>query len=182
MSYAHIWKKVVNSDELIVYEFSIGKGYITYNLVVWTLLSMALIFIPMATTSLADNPAMLSVSAAGFIFFLLSFFHFGFYLRIANAYAFTSKRILIHRGWFSTHTISIPYHKITDVSVTESFIERILTRTGQISINTAGTNVHEIHLRHITNPYEAKKELDKVRDRYRRLHMSGTIADHYESP
>jgi uncharacterized membrane protein YdbT with pleckstrin-like domain len=85
-------------------------------------------------------------------------------MKVANAYAFTNRRVLIHRGWLSTHLLSIDYLKITDVSVREPLMDRLLTKSGHLSINTAGTSRTEVVLKNIDHPYETKKQLDKVRD------------------
>lgn len=143
MEYAKIWQKVLNPGEEIRYEFSLGDRYINLMLVPWGI--FGLLFV--------------SVWGAGVVIIAGALFYYGFYLRRANSYAFTSQRVLIHRGWLSTRTVSINHDKITDVSVEEPFLERILAGTGHLTIRTAGTGFNEITLRHIAKPYEAKKKL-----------------------
>lgn len=145
-----IWNKVLNKEEEIKYNFSIGSRYIKFNLIFWGILSAPLIFI----------------TDFGVIIFLLIVFYFAFYLRLANAYAFTSKRIIIHTGWLSTQTVSVDYAKITDIHIKEPFFERIITNTGSIAINTAGSSGLEVFLKHIERPYEVKKILDEVRAQF----------------
>ncbi len=149
MNYEKIWNKTLGSDEKVEYEFSIGSRYIKFGLIVWGIISLPFLF------------------AAGFgiLIFLIALFYYGFYLKVANAYAFTNKRVLIHRGWLSTHTTSIDYSKITDVHIQEPFFDRIITHTGHIAINTAGTTLHEVILKHIESPYEIKKKLDALKDK-----------------
>ena len=83
-------------------------------------------------------------------------------MKIANAFAFTDKRIIVHKGWLNTKMTSVEYEKITDVSVSEGFTEKILTKSGTLLINTAGTTFHELLLTHVESPYELKKELDSI--------------------
>ncbi len=147
MNYQKIWDKVLKQDEKVIYSFTIGSSYITVTLIFWGLLSLALAFI----------------SPLAIVIFLLAFLYLVFYLRAANAYAFTNKRIVIHRGWLSTETISVDYSKITDVLVREPFFAKILTKTGSIFINTAGSSQFEVVLTRIENPYEIKKILDEIR-------------------
>ncbi|MEI6597334.1 MAG: PH domain-containing protein [bacterium] len=101
----------------------------------------------------------------GISFILFVFFYFGFYLKAANAYAFTNKRVLIHQGWLSTHMISVDYSKITDVHIRESFFAKIITHTGNIAIITAGTTRDQIILGNVNEPYEIKKRLDALKDK-----------------
>jgi uncharacterized membrane protein YdbT with pleckstrin-like domain len=90
--------------------------------------------------------------------------YYKFYLPISNAYAFTNKRVLIHRGWLSTNTKSVDYSKITDIHIVEPFIDRIIFHTGHIAIITAGSTNAQIVLKNIESPYEVKKKLDTLRD------------------
>lgn len=147
MTYEKIWQKTLASDEKVEHEFSIGDKYIKFELVLWGVICLPFLF----------------VMGLGLFFFLIVLFYFAFYLRVANAYAFTNKRVLIHRGWLSTHMISVDYSKITDIHIREPFFDRILTHTGNIAIITAGTTTDQITLQHISDPYEVKKKLDALK-------------------
>lgn len=149
MKYEKIWQKTLASDEKVEYEFSVGDRYIKFGLIVWGIISIPFLF----------------VVGLGVFFFLIALFYYGFYLKASNAYAFTNKRVLIHRGWLSTHTISVDYPKITDIHIRESFWGRILTHTGNIAVITAGTTADQIVLQNIDAPYEVKKKLDSLKDK-----------------
>ena len=82
------------------------------------------------------------------------------YLRV-TAYAFTDKRLLVHTGLFSTKSTSINYNKIIEVSVDEPFFSRTLTSSGNLVVKTGGFD-HDVTLRNIESPYEAKKMLDRL--------------------
>ena len=148
MRYGRIWSKVLSKDEKIKYEFSVGD---LYRYVGWILLSILGLGVAIHLWWL------------GVVLIFLAWFYFGFYLKTANAFAFTNRRVLIYRGWLSTEMISVDYDKITDISVIEPIIERLITKTGHLTINTAGTEKAEIVLKHITHPYEVKKKLDMLR-------------------
>lgn len=148
MKYEKIWQKTLSSNEKVEFEFSIGDRYRKFGLIIWAIISLPFLF----------------ASGIGIFIFLIALFYYGFYLKAANAYAFTNKRVLIHRGWLSTNTISIDYSKITDVHVQEPFLDKIITHTGNLAINTAGTTFHEVILKHIKSPYEVKKQLDSLKD------------------
>ena len=142
-----VWQKVLGQNEQIKYEFTIGKRY-------RILIGICLIVIGIP---------MLFAVGLGAILIILGIFLM-WYLKKAYKYAFTNKRVLIHRGWLSTRLISIDYNKITDTHVEEPIIDKIITKTGHLSINTAGTSVQEAVLKHIESPYEVKKKLDQTRE------------------
>lgn len=142
-----LWDKILNKEEVVKYSFSIGNGYIIFNLIFWGILSLVLIFL----------------TKLGILVFLFTIFYFGFYLRIANYYAFTNKRIIIRTGWLTTQTTSIDYSKITDIHVREPFLERIITNSGSLAVNTAGSSNLEVFLNHVERPWAIKKILDDIR-------------------
>jgi uncharacterized membrane protein YdbT with pleckstrin-like domain len=142
-----VWEKILSTGEEVKYEFSIGEKYIRTYLIVWAVICFPFVF----------------MGGAGLFVYAFIFCYLKFYLPKANIYGFTNKRILVHTGWLSTNMTSVDYDKITDVYVKESFLDKLLTHTGQISINTAGSNGKEIVLSHINAPYEVKKKLDGLR-------------------
>lgn len=146
MNYEKVWRKVLNKDEEIKYEFSIANRYRKFVLIMWAIISIPLLF----------------AFGLGLITFAIALFAW-YYMKVAHAYAFTNKRVLVHTGWLSTQTISIDYDKITDVTVKENVIDRAVTKSGMLSINTAGTANQEVMLRNIDSPYEVKKRLDVLR-------------------
>lgn len=137
-----IWEKILSPDEKIEYEFSLGKRYINFARFCWIILGIPLLFL----------------FGVGIIFILFGLF-WGWYLRRSNNYALTNKRILILKGWLSTHLISIEYDMITDIRVFQPFFEKMIFNTGKIVINTAGTDRPEIILTKIENPYQVKQKL-----------------------
>jgi uncharacterized membrane protein YdbT with pleckstrin-like domain len=147
MQYEKIWEKTLSKDEKVRYEFSVGDKYIKLGIVTTCLYGIPLLFL----------------FGIGVIPLAIGLFFYGYYAKRANAYAFTDKRVLIHRGLLSTNTISVDYDKITDVTVSEPFLDKLFTKTGHLAINTAGTSQNEIVLRHIATPYEVKKKLDEMR-------------------
>ena len=147
MNYQHIWDKTLVEGEKVEYEFSVSSRFRKVYLIVWSIISLIL----------------LPAAGIGILTFLIALLYFAFYLQRANAYAFTKKRVLVHKGWLSTNAISVDFNQITDVTVVERFFDRLLTKTGSLAINTAGTTKHEIALKNIARPYEVKKKLDEIR-------------------
>jgi membrane protein YdbS with pleckstrin-like domain len=138
-----VWVKILGKDEIIKEEFSVGKTYRQFSAIVWSVL------LGLPTVGI------------GAIFPLLYYF---FYLPKANKYAFTNKRILIHRGWLSTNLTSVDYSKITDVFVRQGFFEKTFTSSGTIAVNTAGSGGEEVVLNNVANPYTLKRLLDELKD------------------
>lgn len=88
--------------------------------------------------------------------------YYNFYLKISNEFVLTNKRILVKRGWLSTHIKTIYYNRITDISISQTFLERFIT-SGTLSISTAGSDGYEVVLYHIGTPYKTKQLLFKLR-------------------
>lgn len=158
MRYKKIWDKTLLSNEELKHEFAISRSYLIFKLILSIIFGLIVFAI-----SFTDAYTVFLVVPALFII-LASIFYYSFYLKVAHAYAFTNKRVIIHTGWLSTEITSVDYDKITDIKVREPFFERIITSSGDISINTAGTHQIEIGLRHVDKPYELKKKLDEIRD------------------
>lgn len=89
-------------------------------------------------------------------------FYYGFYLKAANSYGFTNKRIIARKGWLSVNTVTVDFNKVTDIRVREGIVERFITKTGTLVINTAGTHKEEIVLRNIDDPHKIKKKLSEI--------------------
>jgi membrane protein YdbS with pleckstrin-like domain len=98
----------------------------------------------------------------GLALFILAFLYAKYYLPIANIYAFTNKRVLVHRGIFSSFSQSVEYKNITDIAVSQGYFDKKQYHTGNILINTAGHIRNQIGLVNIENPYEIKKKLDQL--------------------
>ena len=162
MKYQKIWEKVLNSDEQVKYEFSVGDGFLKF---------VFLFFIILAIFSGIIALIAFGNDASGFgvfsLFWVGLYLVLGFtmrkYFKISNAYAFTDRRILIHKGWLSTKATSVNYDKVTEVSVIEPFLARLLMKTGDLSIHT-GNVTDAIVFHNISTPYEIKKKLDALRN------------------
>ena len=148
MRYRKIWEKVLRPEEKVIKEFSLAKKYIIFIqiIIAFFVLIYFFIFWPIS------------------ILFLLGIPLAGWYLRKSNVYCLTEKRILVHRGWLSTQLISVNYKKITDIVIQEPFLEKVLFQSGHISINTAGSDLPEIILKHIEKPHQIRKKIDKIKN------------------
>lgn len=147
LKYQQIWDKVLSTGENLKYEFSVSDSFLKFALIANILFSIPFMFL----------------GGIGFIWLGISLFVCLYYMKVANAYAFTDKRVLIHTGWLNTNLTSVDFNKITDVYVRQRFLDKLIIKSGDLAINTAGTNHKEIILKNIANPYEVKKILDSLK-------------------
>ncbi len=151
MEKQNIWEQELSEGEKIAYEFTVGEKYRKYGFISWSIISVFLLL----------------AFGLGILTFLIGLFYFKFYVTTANKYAFTDRRILIRRGWLTVNTISVDYDRITDIRVVQNMMDKAVYATGTLAINTAGSSNTEIILKYIQDPYEVKKQLNKIRDQYR---------------
>lgn len=148
MEHKHIWDKVLGSNEHVKYEFTVGSQYRMVGLVGLSVIGLLSFF---------------WLWQMAIFIIAIALFYYGFYLKAANAYAFTDRRVLVHQGWLSTRMITTEYQKITDVTVLEPLIQRLIFASGTLVVNTAGSKTEEIVLSNVERPYELKKKLDEMR-------------------
>ncbi len=160
MQYESIWKKVLNGEEKVEHEFSIGTGYIRTRLIVWGLVAAVIYF--GGTWLFAGwwffNNGLFFFISCGVILYTLAYNWF--YAKKSHAYAFTTKRVIVHRGWLSTKTVTVDYSRISDVYVKEGWFEKTISGTGTLVISNSGDN--EIVLDNVDKPYELKKIIDRL--------------------
>ncbi len=149
MKHQHIWDKVLNKDEEVKYEFSVGDRYRYVCMGLGIFFGVFVFFLSW----------MWGLIAIG-----IAVWYYGVYAKAANAFAFTDRRVLCHRGFLSTNLTTTEYSKITDVTVVEPILDSWIYKTGSLGINTAGSRGEEIVFAHIERPYEIKKKLDELRD------------------
>jgi uncharacterized membrane protein YdbT with pleckstrin-like domain len=65
---------------------------------------------------------------------------FAYQIALLRTYAFiiTNERVIIAGGILLRKMKSVPYHKITDISITQNIIERLLV-ISSLNVHTAGT-------------------------------------------
>jgi membrane protein YdbS with pleckstrin-like domain len=144
-SQSRIWAKVVGDGEGVRHAFSVSGRYRRARVLVYGV-GGALFFVASALAGLVlftSEEGRLGLPTYALLvslaIFLPALFYYGFYLRVARAYALTNERVLVRKGWLSTNTVRVDYHKITDVAVSEDCFERLFaTNTGTLSVNTAG--------------------------------------------
>src|SRR3989344_5507215 len=97
-NYSNVWNKVLSPREEVKHEFSMSFRYRMFWLVFYALIGL-LLFVYVW-------------KPLGIFVILLAAFYYGFYLKVAHAYAFTDRRVLAHTGWLSTGMFSAEYQHI----------------------------------------------------------------------
>ncbi len=182
-------KKTIHKDEEVKKYFSICNRYIKLKIITlllkWFfvfLIACAIIYLLFlfspANSSLSEEFSIDAIVLTVVLFFFLVvtpfiIFFNSFYIKISNEFVFTDKRIIVKRGWIETKVKTIYYDRITDISVGQSFLDRII-KTGTLSISTAGSDGYEAVISHIRKPYEVKNVLYEVRNKHRENFYSHT--------
>ncbi|MBD3248041.1 PH domain-containing protein [Candidatus Falkowbacteria bacterium] len=113
-----------------------------------------------------ENIWVLPIALFVFIVLPLLLFYYQYYLRTANYYVVTDKRMIFKRGWLSTEVESIHYERVTDILVKQSFLDKIIFATGNIFISTAGSEGYQAELLHIRNPHKFKKMIYDLKSEF----------------
>lgn len=91
------------------------------------------------------------------------------HLRHSKTYILTNRRVIVKDGVFSVKLTSAPYDKITHISVSENFLEKIVYGMGDVTIHTAGPTPIEIDLIKVAHPVKIKNLIEELIVAERRL-------------
>ena len=156
--HARYWQRFLLPGEKMIHMFGVSGLYVA---TFWGgPLLLALVLAAMVGIS---NPVLggllLIVVATALIpiFYLFYFVH----------YAITDRRVMSREGIFHKRFVTVSLRSITDVSITEPFLQRLITHTGTIAVNTAGSPGVELYYRHVRHPFERRKVI------YKRLQRVG---------
>ncbi|HLD25943.1 MAG TPA: PH domain-containing protein [Candidatus Andersenbacteria bacterium] len=159
--YVRYWRRFLLPDEQLIHAFGVGGAYV---FVFWIAPMLATLLLG-GVVGIANIllGSMFLIATAGFllpILYLLFFIH----------YAVTNKRVVVREGVLQKRYITVDMKSITDISVRESFLERLLTHTGTIGINTAGSPGIELRLKHVRHPFQFREDV------YRHLEAAQRLA------
>lgn len=156
----NIWDNILEEGEEIKWEFSVGKKYRLLQGIKIAIPGILIIFA--GFFGMFFSLILASLIVVGI--FLTAFGWFDYwYLRKANNFAFTNKRILCRRGWLGTRLVAVGYGKITHVVVVQSFWDKFITNTGYLKIDTAGISGTEIIFSNIEDPYFIRGKMEELR-------------------
>lgn len=170
-------------NERLIKEFTISKRFFL------ALVAAAIIVIFVIPSAAAAFAALLDITLNATAWAILSFISivvaialvlYGLYFRAARSYVLTNQRIFANIGWLSNHTINAEYDDITDIFVKQDVFERLLN-IGQVGINTAGADIHEIHFERVSDPHGVSnqiRELCEVHQHSNEHHREHTTPEH----
>ena len=133
------YKKFISPGEKVVKVLGYAKSQFVWD-IVWSVLLIPVFFIGL---------------------FLIAI---SLYRKITILYLITDKRVIVKKGLIGQSTISADYSQITDVSVEQGILGRLILHTGTIVLDTAGTDLAKVQLKWVENPFETKNFI------YERLH------------
>jgi len=79
----------------------------------------------------------------------------------SKKYVLTNQKITSSKGIFTEMLTSVPYDKITDMELQQTFFDKLMD-TGTIYIDTAGTDEIEMVLEHINRPFIVKQKISEL--------------------
>jgi membrane protein YdbS with pleckstrin-like domain len=125
------YRKFLAPNEKVIKVFDYANSQFIWDLIIGILLIPLLLF--------------------GLIWMLIAI-----YRKLTIRYLVTDKRVIVKKGLIGQSTVSADYSKITDVTVQQGILGRLLLHTGTIVVNTAGTDLGEITIKWVENPFKAK--------------------------
>ena len=82
--------------------------------------------------------------------------------RFTAAFEITTKRTIMHRGFFSKSSSEVLHDNIRNIQIDQSFLQRV-TNVGRVGISSSGQDGVEIQVNHLPSP----KKLQEIIDLYR---------------
>lgn len=82
--------------------------------------------------------------------------------RLSASFEITTKRSIMHRGFFSKSSSEVVHDNIRNIQVDQSFLQRVC-KVGRIGISSSGQDGVEIQVNHLANPDQLKEIIDLYR-------------------
>jgi uncharacterized membrane protein YdbT with pleckstrin-like domain len=82
--------------------------------------------------------------------------------RLGAAFEVTTKRTVMHRGFFSRATSEVVHDNIRNIQVDQTFLQRVFG-VGRIGISSSGQDGVEIQVNHLREPDKLREIIDLYR-------------------
>jgi uncharacterized membrane protein YdbT with pleckstrin-like domain len=152
------WQRFLLPNENIIHMFGVSGLYIVVFWILPAILTLILMLYLLAVNIiLAFLVALIFLSVAVPAVYLRYFVH----------YAITDQRVMTREGILHKKFITADLPAVTDIPVKEKFFERVLTRTGEIGVNTAGSHFIELYFKHIKKPVLVRHDIYKHQNNWR---------------
>jgi len=150
--HARYWQRFLLPQEKVIHTLGVSRAYVVF----YWLLPAGVLFVLGIVVGVR-------IDLLGFMFLPLAVMLLvpALYLTYFVHYAITGRRTMTREGILYKHFVTVDYRSVTDVTVRESLLERIFTRTGTIDVNTAGGHHIELSLRHVARPMALRGDIYK---------------------
>lgn len=145
------WQQFLLPGEQLIHTFGVSRLYLA---VFWWLPLLGALAGAAAAAALAE-PAISLLLLIMAIGLALPPLYLAFFVR----YAITGRRVMSREGVLHKEFITVDLPAITDITIRESFLERLFTRSGAVYINTAGSDQIELPLRHVSRPFDRRRDI-----------------------
>jgi len=82
--------------------------------------------------------------------------------RLSTSFEITTKRTIMHRGFFSKSSSEVVHDNIRNIQIDQTFLQR-LTNVGRVGISSSGQDGVEIQVNHLANPNKLREVIDLYR-------------------
>jgi uncharacterized membrane protein YdbT with pleckstrin-like domain len=146
------WKRFLLPNEKPIHMFGVSGAYIFLFWVVPALAVLVLAFyVGIFYTYIG---LMFAVPALAM---LLPAMYMAYFVH----YIVTDQRVMSREGFLYKKFVTVSLSSITDMQVHESLLERMITRTGTIGVNTAGSPRIELFFHHVDRPLDRREDIIK---------------------
>ncbi|MBI4022556.1 PH domain-containing protein [Candidatus Berkelbacteria bacterium] len=167
----HLQPDHLRTNETVIEAFGISRKYTVL------LILIGVLFLTLAVVGVGQRGAVLALLAAfgvalasllatvvPLVLGLLGLYLvlLGIYFQLAYHYYFTDQRVMQAIGLFSMSSVSSEYKMITDLTVRQDVINRLILNTGTLGVNTAGGPTEEIQLTNIDDPSARRAQLRQL--------------------
>jgi membrane protein YdbS with pleckstrin-like domain len=156
MSQQRFWQQLLLPDERVLHTFGRSRVFL---IMYWFLPAIAAAYAAWyfywhVSEAIAWLLVMTAVILLGSMAYQWLFIH----------YCVTNRRVMGREGMLWKKLTVVDLRQITDITVSEPFFERLVSRSGTVAVNTAGHHGIELYLSHIPRPFKKKVDL------YRHIH------------
>ncbi len=82
--------------------------------------------------------------------------------RLSASLEITTKRTIMHRGFFSKSSSEVVHDNIRNIQIEQTFLQRVM-RVGRIGISSSGQDGIELQVNHLKNPDYLREVIDLYR-------------------
>lgn len=136
--------KILVGDEQVIIKTSPSKKATLLSVALFIIIGFILLFL-----------------LIGPIFWILAVAHY--ITEMSRLYVVTNKRVISRHGVLSPQITSVNLNQITDVTVSQNFGEHLIDNIGNIRINTAGSGVHEMIMKNVSDPHSILQKINELR-------------------